>query len=192
MAPARSPGGWRCALNLPASPTNGRAMTRPTPRPVPTSSKAISTEAIQLVDRDDFLVRGNLEHAVGGRVDDRLAARHVLPPELVDDRGAGGRLVAERAAADARLRRPASGRPEIRSGNVGKGRSSTSPMSSQCPVTESLPGEASAMRPNAPSGSTGPDAGTLLTRCSPRRRNVGTCSPIARAMCPSVSLPRSP
>ena len=39
------------------------------------------------------------------------------------------------------------------SGNVGNGRSRTSPAISQCPVTESLPGDASAMRPNAPTGS---------------------------------------
>ena len=34
-------------------------------------------------------------------------------------------------------------------GNTGNARSSTMPIISQCPVTESLPGERSAMRPNA-------------------------------------------
>ncbi len=32
-------------------------------------------------------------------------------------------------------------------GNTGNGRSSTRPVISQCPVTESLPGDASAIRP---------------------------------------------
>jgi len=41
-------------------------------------------------------------------------------------------------------RMASSGNP---SGNVGKAFSSWSPMSSQCPVTESLPGDTSAMRP---------------------------------------------
>ena len=55
--------------------------------------------AIQLRDRHDVFVRGNLKHAVGRRVDDQRAGAHVLGAELVDDRGARRRLVAEHAAA---------------------------------------------------------------------------------------------
>ena len=60
-------------------------------------------DAIQLRHRHDVLVRGNLEDAVGRRVDDRRSGAHVLGPELVDDRGARGRLVPERVAPDALL-----------------------------------------------------------------------------------------
>ena len=41
--------------------------------------------SIQLRDRHDVLVRGDLEHAVGRRVDDRLAGAQVLRAELLDD-----------------------------------------------------------------------------------------------------------
>src|SRR5262245_28862178 len=78
-------------------------------------------------------------------------------------------------------------------GNTGNGRSSTSPMSSQWPVTESLPGDDSAIRPNAPSGvPCKDDAGRLTRRSSPRRRSVGTRRPTLLAMFPTVLLPSSP
>ena len=73
-------------------------------------------------------------------------------------------------------------------GNVGNGRSSTMPISSQWPVTESLPGDASAIRPAAPIG-----AGALppmrATRPNPSALRVGTRRGTASAICPSVSLP---
>ena len=56
---------------------------------------------VELPERDDFFVRGDLEDAVGGGVDDRRAGAHVLVAEFLDDLGAGGGLVAERAAAGA-------------------------------------------------------------------------------------------
>ena len=43
------------------------------------------------------LVRGDLQHAVGGGVEDRLAAGDMLDAEVVDHRHAGGMRVAERA-----------------------------------------------------------------------------------------------
>ena len=58
---------------------------------------------VELRHGHDAFVRGDLEHAVGGRVDDREAGLHVLGTELVDDRGARRDHVADRLAADARL-----------------------------------------------------------------------------------------
>ena len=84
----------------------------------------------------------------------------------------------------------AGGKP---SGNVGNGRSSTRPAISQCPVTESLPGEASAMRPKAARGrSTGGIPGSVAMFPSPSAWSVGTLSTACRLMLPSVSLPSSP
>ena len=56
--------------------------------------------AVQLLQRHNRLVRRDLEDAVGGGVDDQLAGAQVLLPQLVEDRRAGGGLVAQRAAAD--------------------------------------------------------------------------------------------
>ena len=109
--------------------------------------------AIQLRDRHDVFVRGDLEHAVGRRVHDRLAGPHVLVAELLDDGRAARGLVGRGAAADSPLELVDDLARETRSGNTGNGRSSTRPISSQWPGTESLPGDASAIRPYAPSGS---------------------------------------
>ena len=64
------------------------------------------TGAIQLGHRDDVFVRGDLEHAVGRRVDDERAGPHVLRAELVDDLRARRGLVAEDAASRAARERP--------------------------------------------------------------------------------------
>ena len=56
--------------------------------------------AIELGDGDHVFVRGDLEDAVAGGVDDREAGAHVLLAEFLDDFSAGGGLVAEGAAAD--------------------------------------------------------------------------------------------
>ena len=143
----------------------------------------------------DVLVRGDLEHAVGRRVDDRPAGAHVLGAEPIDDLGARRDDVAERAAADAPLELGDDVRRKTRRETSGNGRSSTMPIISQCPVTESLPGDASAMRPKAPRG-------VAPAPASPRRaarrgrgpataasgRAAATCA----AMLPSVLLPSSP
>ena len=57
-------------------------------------------DSVLLGNRNDVFVRGNLKHAVGGGVDDRLAGLDVLDAEALDDFGAGGDDVADRAAAD--------------------------------------------------------------------------------------------
>ena len=57
-------------------------------------------DAIQLGNRHDVFVRGDLEDAVGRRVDDRPARLHVLGSELVDDRRPRRDHVAERRPAD--------------------------------------------------------------------------------------------
>ena len=78
-------------------------------------------------------------------------------------------------------------------GNTGNARSSTRPINSQCPVTESLPGEDSAIRPNAPigSGSSGRRL-TVETRVKTEPAQIRDGSGIRREMLPSVSLPVSP
>src|SRR5581483_7978343 len=53
---------------------------------------------VQLLQRHGFLVRRDLEHGVGARVDDPLARLLMLLAELLDDLGAARRLVAEHAA----------------------------------------------------------------------------------------------
>ncbi len=83
-----------------------------------------------------------------------------------------------------------SGKP---SGNTGNGRSSVNPISSQWPVTESLPGDRSAIRPYAAAGAaTGSPPGRSARRDRPMPRRVGICSVTRRAMFPSVWLPSSP
>ncbi len=54
---------------------------------------------IQQFRRDDALVRGDLEDAVRGGIDDEVAGLHVLLAEFLDDLGAGGDAVAKNAAA---------------------------------------------------------------------------------------------
>ena len=71
---------------------------------------------------------------------------------------------------------------ESRSGNVGNGRSSTSPINSQCPVTESLPGDASAMRPKRadralPCGVAGDRRATRARPEAAQRRHAQTDLP---------------
>jgi hypothetical protein len=53
--------------------------------------------AVEFIERDLFLVGGDLENAVGGGVDDQVAALEVLGAEFADDFGAGGGFVAEDA-----------------------------------------------------------------------------------------------
>ena len=66
------------------------------------------------------------------------------------------------------------------------------PIISQWPVTESLPGDASAIRPNAPRAATGVAANRrdLAQAQRPQRRHAKPDG--SRAMLPSVSLPSSP
>jgi len=56
--------------------------------------------AVKLGDGNDLFVRGDLEYAVAGGVDDGAAGANVLFAKLFDDFGAGGGLIAERLAAD--------------------------------------------------------------------------------------------
>ncbi len=78
-------------------------------------------------------------------------------------------------------------------GKTGNGRSISSPINSQWPVTESLPGDRSAIRPNAAAGeATLSPPGTSAIRDRPRLRSAGICSGTRRAILPSVSLPASP
>ena len=118
--------------------------------------------SIELRHGNDLFVRGDLEDAVGRRVHDPVAGLHVLGAELVDDRRAGRGLVAEHAAAGLAARTRRGAPRENPFGNTGNARSSTMPIISQCPVTESLPAEASAMRPTA--------VGTLDAALRRRRR----------------------
>ena len=76
--------------------------------------------------------------------------------------------VADRLPADARLELGDQLRGEP-VGKVGNGRSSTIPISSQWPVTESLPFERSAIRPNAAVGAA---AGGMPLRSTSRDRPI--------------------
>ena len=99
------------------------------------------------------------------------------------------------AAADAALELRDDVRRETRAGNVGNGRSSTMPIISQWPVTESLPADASAMRPNAPRGASAAPATppSVDERGRGRARAASAAAAErARAMLPSVLLPWSP
>ena len=146
----------------------------------------------------DVFVRGDLEHAVGRRVDDRLARAHVLGAEPLDDLGARGGDVAERAATDAPLELGDHVRRESRAETSGTADRARCPSSPSGPVTESLPGDASAIRPYAPRGCRPvrrDAAAASRRRRSPRSeraqgRNVA--AECGAAMLPSVLLPSSP
>ena len=97
-ARARSRGGSACARSCPGSPTNGRAITRPTACLPVRISRATRQAVVELLERDRLLVRGDLEDRVGRRVDDPLAGPLVLLAELLDDLRARRGLVAEHAA----------------------------------------------------------------------------------------------
>ena len=56
-----------------------------------------AADLVEPVEAEMRLVRGDLQHAVGGGVEDRLAAGDMLEAEVVDHRHAGGMRVAERA-----------------------------------------------------------------------------------------------
>ena len=127
---------------------------------MPCSSTARSYASSQIRyssgDGDHVLVRGDLEHAVGRRVDDGRPRAHVLRAQLLDDLACPTRprcrSSAGRCSASKSLDQLAA---ESRAETSGTARSSTMPVISQWPVTESLPGERSAMRPNAAAGSAG-------------------------------------
>ena len=98
-ARARSRGGSPCACNCPGSPTNGRAITRPTACFPVRIWRRDSAGLVELLERDRLLVRGDLEDRVGARVDDPLARALVLLAELLDDLRPARRDVAEDAAS---------------------------------------------------------------------------------------------
>src|SRR2546425_6635125 len=59
---------------------------------------------VELGDRDDVFVRGDLKHAVARGVDNWKARAHVLIAELFDDFGTRGRLVPKRLQANLPLK----------------------------------------------------------------------------------------
>ena len=59
----------------------------------------LCADLVQLFHRDDGLVRSDLEHTVGGGVDDECAGFHVLLAVVADDVGAGIGLVAQNLIA---------------------------------------------------------------------------------------------
>ena len=129
----------RAQVRRPASPSNGRAITRPTACSPVSMLAGGAAGRVQLLQRHRLLVGRDLEHAVGRRVDDPVAGALVLLAQPLDDLGARGGHVADHAAAGAarEVRRAASaGKP---SGKVGNGRSVTMPIISQCPVVVSMP-----------------------------------------------------
>ena len=73
---------------------------------------------IQLLQRDDVLVRRDLEHGVCGRINDEVSRAHMLRAVLCDDLGAGPGCVRQDAAA----RRLAEGLEHLLGEAVGIGR----------------------------------------------------------------------
>ena len=61
--------------------------------------------AVQLRERDDVDVRGDLEHRVAARVHDGAPGGQMVDPQLGDDLGPRGRHVAEDPTTDRRLER---------------------------------------------------------------------------------------
>ena len=59
-------------------------------------------DAVELGHRHDGLVRGDLENAVGRRIDDGVSGLQVFLAEFVQDGCAAGRFVADDAGADGR------------------------------------------------------------------------------------------
>jgi hypothetical protein len=60
-----------------------------------------ATGTVQLVERDDLLVGGNLEDGIAAGVNDEVAGADVLVAELLEDGRPRGRPVAEDPAAGA-------------------------------------------------------------------------------------------
>ncbi len=60
---------------------------------------------VELLDRHDFFVRGDLENGIGAGIGDPFAGFHVLGAEFVEDDRATGSLVAENLTARALLER---------------------------------------------------------------------------------------
>ena len=112
-------------------------------------------DLVQLPERDHLFVRRDLKNAVGRGVDDRRAGAHVLLAKFLDDLGAGGGLVAERAASDAALEFVHDLRGKTVRDTAETASSRWIPAISQCPVVVSFPGDASAQRPKAPAGDVG-------------------------------------
>ena len=135
-------------------------------------------DAVLLVDRNHVLVRGDLKHAVGRRVDDRLARAHVLGAELVDDFRPRRGVVAKRASPDALFERVDQLRWETRSETQETARSSTMPIISQCPVTESFPCRRFGHAADRGARRLERLTGRRYRRCDPARgsRSVGTRS----------------
>ena len=98
---ARSRAGAACARYAPGSPSNGRAMTRPTACSPVRMLAGRAAGLVQLLERHRLLVGGDLEDAVGRRVDDPRAGALVLLPQPLDDLGARGGDVADHPAAGA-------------------------------------------------------------------------------------------
>ena len=146
---ARSRGGWRSASKEPGAPTNGRAMTRPTPTPLPTSRR--QSRRCGTARRRESRPRGRQSErrcrrtyrqsaCPFGPAPDR-AVSMISVPEADD--------VAERGAADAPL--------ELCNEIVGKPVRKRRKWPVQhdahhlpVPRDRSLPGDASAIRPYAP------------------------------------------
>jgi hypothetical protein len=71
----------RCAHEWPGNDASN-------PEPSRNEIERHLADAVLLGYRNDLFVRGDLEHAVGRRIDDRLGRRHVFSPQALDDFGA--------------------------------------------------------------------------------------------------------
>ena len=180
-------------MNAPGLPTNGRAITRPEAETGHGEVVGDLAPLVELRHRDDVFVRGDLEHAVGGGVDNRIAGLDVARAELVDHGGAGRHDVANRGTADALVRTPRSAPAEIRqetSGRPSRGPRPSAPSGpSRSPCRRSAR-PCGRTRPLGAAGAAMPSSGTRRAR--PIAASVGIVSGTAAAMLPSVLLPLVP
>ena len=179
---------------FPFAPTKGRAMTRPTWCGGFEDLARDPAPRVQRLDRNDVLVRGDLEDGVAGRVEDGPARPHVLVAELLEDRRPGRGLVPQHLPSRSPSRTARRPREESRRDRAGKATSSVSPISSQCPVVVSFPAEASARRPNAPDGRGQAGGRVARTSCAGGRGASGSggaaCRRAGRAGGSSCPRPR--
>ena len=181
-------------VHAPGVPVNGRAMTRDTPCSPLQHLPRRSARGVELGQRHRGLVRRHLEDAVGRGVDDPLPGAQVLRPELVEDRRAGGRPVAQHSPPRETGELGDDLSRESPAGRLGTAAATIRPQSSQCPVVLSLPGLVGSHTPYAARGrSVGATPAIGAQFPSPRAAEVGRFSaPTARATLPRVSLPVSP
>ena len=140
---------------------------------------------VELLGRDALDVRRQLQDRVLGGVEDQRAGAQVLGAELLDRREPVVGPVADHLVAGRLARARATHlRREARAGRWAARRSSTTPISSQWPLIESLPGPSGCRRPWIAGSALGGTPRRGRIEPSPSACSVGSSSPpTASARC---------